>query len=167
MTSIGRTCLAGALALTSGIARADEPRGCDHFRWPIAQEQVALSGSQKPEIGLGGAIKLYQAASVLLAPLAQARLQKPPERTPTETASYAGMISLEPPAAGVYKVSLSGEGWIDVIQGDDFVKATAFTGALDCPSIRKSVKFGLRAEPATIQLSNVRTPAISIVVSPE
>jgi hypothetical protein len=141
MNGVGRACIAAALALTGGIAKADEPRGCDQFKRPIAQEQVALDGSQKPEIEVGGAIKLDQAASMLLVPRAQARLQKPPERTPTETASYAGMVSLEPSAAGAYKVSLSGDGWIDVIQGDEFLKPTAVTGALDCPGVRKSVKF--------------------------
>jgi hypothetical protein len=166
MRSVARVGLVGAFALTASLAQADEPRGCDRFKWPIAQEQAALNGPQKVEIAVGGSLKLDQAASVLLTPLAQADFRKPPERSPTEPSTYAGTIKLEPLAvAGVYKISLSGAGWIDVIQGDRFIKPTGVSGALDCPGVRKSVKFPLRIEPTTIQLSNVKTPRISVVVS--
>ena len=105
------------------------------------------------------------AASISLLPLAQEHLLRPPERTPTENASFAGSVTLDaPPTDGLYKVSIATDGWIDVIQDGEYL---IFTGAVDCHGIRKSVKFPLRAKPVTIQLSNVRSPQISIIVTPD
>jgi hypothetical protein len=150
------------------MAQAEEPHGCDKFQWPIVHEQDALNAPGVAKLAAGGTLTVDTAASLNLAPLAQARLIMPPERTPTQTASFAGIVELDTPRKeGVYKVTISTEGWIDVIQGGEYIKPTAFTGAMDCPGIRKSVKFPLRAKPVTIQLSNVRGPLISLIVTPE
>ena len=91
-----------------------------------------------------------------------------PERAPKASPSYAGAVKLDAPAAaGTFKVSLSGAGWIDVVQDGRFLKPVAFSGAPDCPGLRRSVKFPLAAKPLTIQLSDVKSPDISLIVSPE
>ena len=72
-----------------------------------------------------------------------------------------------PAAAGVYKISLSEAGWIDVVQDGAFVKSAGFSGVLDCAGIRKSVKFPLKAEPFTIEVSGVEASELSLIVSPE
>jgi hypothetical protein len=149
-------------------AQAQEPSGCDKFKWPIAHEQAALSAPAIARLESGALLSFDAAASLRLAPLAQAKLAMPPERPPKSSPSFAGAVTLDAPgAAATYKVSLSGAGWIDVIQDGRFVKPVAFSGALDCPSLRKSVKFPLAAEPLTVQLSDVATPEISLIVSPQ
>ena len=154
--------------LSPALAQAAEPGGCDKFKWPIAHEQSALSAPQTTRLEAGAVLAFDAAASVHLAPLAEAKLEMPPERAPKASSSYAGAIKLNAPgAAGTYKVSLSGEGWIDVVQDGRLVKAVASSGALDCPGLRKSVKFPLEAKPLTIQLSDVKTPDISLIVTPE
>ena len=50
---------------------------------------------------------------------------------------------------------LSSEGWIDVVQDGHAVKSAAFSGALGCEGVRKSVKFDLAAQPLTLELSGV------------
>jgi hypothetical protein len=168
MKVLGLTSLALVLGFLPGMAQAEEPHGCDKFKWPIVHEQEALGAPGVAKLASGGILRMDAAASVNLAPLAQARLIMPPQRTPTETSSFAGAVELDaPPNDGVYKVSISIEGWIDVIQDGEYLKPTAFTGAMDCREIRKSVKFPLRAKPLTIQLSNVRMPSISVIVTPE
>jgi hypothetical protein len=150
------------------FAQAGEPSGCDKFKWPLAHEQSALSAPQIARLESGAVLAFDAAASVHLAPLAEAKLEMPPERAPKASPSYAGAVKLNAPgAAGTYKVSLSGEGWIDVIQEGRLVKPVAFSGALDCQGLRKSVKFPLEAKPVTIQLSDVKAPDISLIVSPE
>ena len=47
------------------------------------------------------------------------------------------------------------------------LKSVAFSGATGCEGIRKSVKFELKAEPFTIQLSNVPGNSIGVAVSGE
>jgi hypothetical protein len=160
--------LAIAGLASPAFAFAGEPSGCDKFKWAIAHEQSALLAAQTPRLETGAVLPFDAAASVHLAALAEAKLEFPPERAPKASPSFAGAFKLEAPsAAGIFKVSLSGEGWIDVIQDGRLVKPVAFTGATDCPGLRKSVKFPLEAKPLTIQLSDVKTSDISLIVSPE
>ena len=108
------------------------------------------------------------AARLKLVPFAEAKLALAPERPPKFSPSYAGAFALDAPAApAVYKVTLSAGGWIDVIQDGKFLKPIAFSDATGCANARKSVKFRLAAEPATLQLTGVGDPDIAIIVSPE
>jgi len=150
------------------IAQAGEPGGCDKFKWPIAHEQSALSAPPAARLEDGAALAFEVAAQLHLALFDDAKFDMPPGRAPKLSPSYAGKVRLDAPAAaGTYKITLSDEGWIDVIQDGRFVKPSGFSGAGDCPGVRKSVKFPLAAQPATIQLSNVKASTISLIVSPE
>jgi hypothetical protein len=103
---------------------------------------------------------------VALVPLADAKLPAPPERAPKSPDSFAGYFQVLAPArAGTYKITLSLEGWIDVTQAGQAVKSTAFSGALGCEGVRKSVKFELSAAPFTVELSGVPADSIKIVIS--
>jgi hypothetical protein len=155
------------LLLGTAHAEADEPRGCDTFAWNIAAEQALLSGLVRPAgTGLldrnGGA-----ALSVALVRLVDAKLELPPERAPKDPASFAGLVKFAPAAeTGTYTVTLAAGAWIDVIQDGTYLKPLAFTGALDCPHVRKSVRFRIAPGPFTLQLSGVASPTIDLVVTP-
>jgi hypothetical protein len=157
------------LALTvSAPAFAQEPVGCDKFKWPLDKERATLTGTDLPKVTSGDRVKwpIPFGMSVGLVPFAEAKLPMPPERAPKSPTSFAGFVEVSAPAkAGSYKITLSAEGWIDVVQDGQAVKSTAFSGALGCEGIRKSVKFDLAARPLTIELSNVPSNAIGIVVS--
>jgi hypothetical protein len=160
--------LAVAGLLGPAFSFAAEPSGCDKFKWPIDHERSALLAPRTARLEAGAALAFDAAASVHLAPFAEAKLALPPERAPKTSPSFAGAFELGAPgAAGIFKISLSDEGWIDVIQDGRFVKPVAFTGATDCQGLRKSVRFPLEAKPLTIQLSDVRSSDISVIVSPE
>ena len=159
--------LAIAALFCPALAQAGEPSGCDKFKWPLAHERSALS-APTARLEPGARLAFDAAASVHLAPLAEAKLEMAPERSPRVSPSYAGAVKLDAPAAaGTFKVSLSDAGWIDVVQDGRFVRPVAVSGAPDCPGLRRSVKFPLAAKPLTIQLSDVKTPDISLIVSPE
>ncbi len=99
----------------------------------------ALGDRSLARLEPGATLAFDAAASVHLVPLAEAKLAMAPESAPKASPSYAGAIELDAPgAAGTYKVSLSGEGWIDVIQDGRFVKPVAFSGALDCPACARA-----------------------------
>jgi hypothetical protein len=66
---------------------------------------------------------------------------------------------------GVYRVTLSDAGWIDVIQNGRELTSAAFTGAVGCEGVRKSVKFDLIADPFVIEVTGVTSPEIGIVVT--
>jgi hypothetical protein len=162
-----RLWLVASVAVAPAFALADEPRGCDKFKWPVAQDQAALNQADKARVESGGAIVLGAPVRLALAPFAQARLPMAPERAPKSASSYAGMANAPAPAAGVYKISLSEAGWIDVIQDGGFVRSTGFSGALDCPGVRRIVKFPLKAAPFVIEVSGVDASELSLIVSPE
>ena len=159
--------LAAGATLVPGIAFADEPRGCDKFKWPVGRDQAALQNPQKPRIESGGAIAIDAAATLHLVAYSEAHFLLAPTRAPKSPASLAGMASASAPRAGVYKVSLSEAGWIEIVQDGAFVKSSNFSGALDCPGIRKIVEFPLAAKPFTIEVSGVEAPDLSLIVAPE
>ena len=157
------------LAMVGAVpALAQEPVGCDKFKWPLDKERATLTGTDLPKVASGDRVKwpIPIGVTVALVPFAAAKLPAPPERTPKSPTSFAGFVQIPAPTRpGSYKITLSAEGWIDVVQNDLSVKATAFSGALGCDGIRKSVKFDLAARPFTVELSGIVSDSIGMVVS--
>jgi hypothetical protein len=157
-----------AACAVAGHAFAQEPVGCDKFKWPLDKERATLNGTDLPKIASGASVTfpIPFGTIVALLPFADAKLPAPPERTPKSPDSFAGFFEAKaPPQAGSYKITLSAEGWIDVAQAGQAVKSTAFSGALGCEGIRKSVKFDLAAAPFAVELSSIKTDSIKIVIS--
>jgi len=157
-----------AACAVAAPAFAQEPVGCDKFKWPLDKERATLNGTDLPKIASGASVTfpIPFGTIVALVPFADAKLPAPPERTPKSPDSFAGFFEAKaPPQAGGYKITLSAEGWIDVAQAGQAVKSTAFSGALGCEGIRKSVKFDLAAAPFTVELSSIKTDSIKIVIS--
>ncbi len=160
-----------ALAWIAGIAwsqsaLAAEPGGCDGFKWPVARERALLLAPDHTPLGAGSEITLpaAQAIRLTLLPAAEAKLPMPPERAPKD-GTFAGFVSVPAPPAGTLIVSMSSSAWIDVVQDGHFLKPASFSGATGCDGLRKTMKFSLRPHPATIQISGVRDPFISIALS--
>ena len=165
---LARWLVGAALALAPGLAAPDEPTGCDAFKWPIDHERAALASPGKPAVANGGALTADAAATLKLAPFAEAGFPHAPERAPKSAQSYAGHFALPAPAKpGIYKITIASEAWIDVVDAGEFLHPKAFSGALGCEGARKSVKFDLPARPLDLQLSGVKDGEISAIVSPE
>jgi hypothetical protein len=157
-----------AACLTASPCLAQELVGCDKFKWPLDQERAILTGAEVPTAASGSTVAhpLPAAVSIALVPFAEAKLPVAPERAPKSPTSFAGFVQLPAPAtAGIYKITLSSEGWIDVVQDGHLLKSAGFTGALGCAGIRKSVRFDLAAQPFTIELSGIAGNAIRIAIT--
>jgi hypothetical protein len=160
--------IALAICSIASAALAQEPIGCDKFKWPLDKERATLNGTDLPKVVSGdrAAWPLPWASTVALVPFADAKLPMAPERAPKSPTSFAGFLQAAAPShAGTYKFTLSSEGWLDIVQNGQFVKSSAFSGAQGCDGIRKSVKFDLTASPFTIELSSVPADTIRIVIS--
>jgi hypothetical protein len=167
MMTFGRWLLAVALAAGSDSAAAQEGSGCGGFRWSLDHERAALIRADKSSLANGGALPYDVAMTLELAPFSAAGLSKAPERAPKSSQSFAGHFTIAAPTKpGVYKITISSESWIDVLDGDNYLHPTAFTGATGCEGARKSVKFDLPARPLGIQFSGVKDDRIVVVVSP-
>ncbi len=154
--------------LTAAPALAQDPVGCDKFKWPLEQERAMLTRSDNAAVSSGGSVTqpLPVAIKLVLAPFAEAKLPQPPERAPRLPQSFAGFIKIgTAPKAGTFKISLAADAWIDVVQAGHLIKSAGFSGATGCEGLRKSVKFGLAAEPFVVQISNVAASAIAVAIT--
>jgi len=138
---------------------AEEPSGCDKFKWNIDRERAALTAPDRVKLASTGM------TLALLAP-AEAKLPSPPERAPKD-GTFAGFASIKSaPKAGIYTVSLSAGGWVDLVQDGHFLKPKAFSGATDCDGIRKTMKYEIAASPLVLQVSGTREDAVSVAILP-
>ena len=162
-----RLVLVAALLTVPSLAAADEPTGCSAFRWPIERERTALAAATKLPVANGGALSYGAALALRLAPFAEASLPQAPERGPRFAPSYAGHFTLAAPSRpGIYKLTLTLEGWIDVVDNGAFLRPKGFSGAIGCEGARKSVKFDLPGRPVEVQVSGVRDAEIALIVTP-
>jgi hypothetical protein len=149
---------------------AQEPVGCDKFKWPLEKERATLTGTDLPKVESGERINwpLPFATTLTLVPLAEAKLPVTPERAPRSSDSFAGFVQLPALAkAGTYQITLSAAGWIDVVQDGQRAKSTASTSATGCTGVRKSVKFELAATPLIVEVSGVEANRVGIAISAE
>jgi hypothetical protein len=147
---------------------AEEPSGCDKFKWPIERERAALTAPDRAKLSSGNELAALPSSGITLALVApaDAKLPSPPERAPKE-GTFAGFTSFKTaPKGGLYTISLSAGGWVDVVQDGHFVKPKGFSGATDCDGIRKTMKYELSASPFVLQVSGTRENAISIAILP-
>ena len=165
-----RTSLFVALALLGAAPAfaAEEPSGCDKFKWPVERERTALTSPDRIKLASGAELAALPSPALILAlrSPAEAKLPKPLERAPKE-GTFAGFASItKPPKAGLYSISLSAGGWLDVVQDGQFLKPKAHSGATDCDGIRKTVKFELSANPFVVQVSGTKEDSVSIAILP-
>jgi hypothetical protein len=164
----GIALIALALFGTAPAFAAEEPSGCDKFKWPIDRERAALTAPDRAKLTSGSEQAALPATGITLALVAPAaaKLPTPPERAPKE-GTFAGFTSFKTtPKAGLYTVSLSAGAWVDVAQDGHFLKPKAFSGATDCDGIRKTIKYELAASPFVLQVSGAKEDSISIAILP-
>jgi hypothetical protein len=163
-----RTPLVIALLLLGAAPAlaAEEPSGCDKFKWPIERERAALTAPDRAKLASGSEQAALPSSGVTLALVApsDARLPSPPERAPKD-GTFAGFTSFKTaPKAGLYTISLSVGAWVDVVQDGHFLKPVAFSGATDCDGIRKTMKYELSAQPFVLQISGAKDNSVSIAI---
>ena len=153
-------------AATSARA-AEEPSGCDKFKWNIDRERAALTAPDRQKFASGYALGDLPPTRMTLAlrPPDEAKLPLPPERAPKE-GTFAGFVNFQAPKPGIYTVSLSAGGWVDLVQEGRALKPTAFSGATDCDGIRKTMKYEISAGPFVLQVSGIKENSVSIAVLP-
>ena len=147
---------------------AEEPSGCDKFKWPIEHERAALTAPDRVKLSSGAELAAVPATGMMfgLMPPAEAKLPTPPERAPKE-GTFAGFASFKAaPKPGIYTISLSAGAWIDVVQDGHTLKPKGFSGATDCDGIRKTMKYEISASPFVLQISGARDNAVSVAILP-
>lgn len=162
LVALAMTCLA------SPPLRAASPGGCDSFDFPVATE---LQWMQRADTeAVASDVKLAalpaKAMAVTLKPVAEVTYALPPEgKAKSGEPTFGAVIALAGvPTPGLYQVSLSAKGWIDVVQNGAALKAIAHSGKSDCEALRKSVRFDIKDGPVTLQVSGVSAPTIKVTI---
>lgn len=153
------------LLFGTSTAFAEEPVGCDKFKWPVDLERAALSTASQQKVASGADVTTVAAVSLSLKPLAEAGLPKPPERAPKD-GTFAAFVRVPNVDAGLYTVSLSEPGWVDVVQNGNYLKPNGFSGVNGCAGIHKVMKFNLTTGPVTVQVSGVAKDTVNLVILP-
>ena len=167
-----RIALAVGLIVASAASpafAADNADPCSSFSWPMTAERTLLAAATHTQVKDGGFIERAAPLSFALAlvPDKDANFALVPQKAPSPS-GYGASIGVDaPPAEGDYLITLSSEGWIDLIQNGASVASTAHSSAMNCPGMRKSVKFHLAAgAPRTIQISSAPGPGIDVAITP-
>ena len=161
--------LAAAFACATGSAMAQDKPPCDQFDWSVKRELALLKDPDLETVLSGATLASLpsQGVALELMPHAAVEYIQAPGRAPKSEDSFGGVLQvLNVEKAGAYNVTLSGEGWIDVIQTGKVLNSIAHTGKKDCETLRKSVRFEFQAGPAAIQISGVAATQIQLAVLP-
>ncbi|WP_454813050.1 hypothetical protein [Labrys neptuniae] len=157
--------LMALIALQTGPVLA-ETAACKPFKWSLTREQGWFQASP-PTLASGATLaKVDGAADLQLSPVSDLKFPVTSGRKPA-TDTYGALLTLPPiEKAGLYQVTLSEEGWIDVVQAGATVKYSAATGQKACTGLRKSVRFNLQPGPVSLQISGVKAQTVKLAVAP-
>lgn len=152
---------------TAPTFAAEEPSGCDKFKWPIERDRAVLTAPDRAKLASGSEEAAVPASAITLGLVApqEAKLPVPPERAPKD-GTFAGFTSIKAAKAGLYTISLSAGAWVDVMQDGHFLKPVAFSGATDCDGIRKTMKYEFSDKPFVLQISGAKENSLSISILP-
>jgi hypothetical protein len=171
MRNITRTFVVGVLALISGAswAMAAGEGGCGAFEWPLDTELGWMADANAKAASSGDKLAEPPASAIALklAPLASVTFAVAPGGKPKGDAkeTFGGIVTFDGVAKpGVYQVTLSSVGWIDVVQSGAALPANGHTSMKDCAAIRKSVRFEIGPGPFSLQLSGIPQATIKIAV---
>src|SRR5437764_76621 len=95
------------LLATAPAWAAEEPSGCDKFKWPFDRERAALTAPDRTQLASGAELAALPSHGITLALTApaEAKLPSPPERAPKE-GTVAGFASIKGGPQGVPRQSL-------------------------------------------------------------
>jgi hypothetical protein len=178
LTELRGVALAVALALLAPAALAQDaaPKGapekgmsggCEAFKWPLDKERAAFDapGLERTASGAARGPLTEQAFALTLVPAKDVVFTIPPAKKKND--GFGGLVAFAAPEKpGVYQVTLSGEGWIDLVQEGKAVRTSDHTGAKNCPGLRKSVRFMLGATSVVLQISDAVADTIKVGIHP-
>jgi hypothetical protein len=164
----------GTLAL---VAVANQPAEAQEAAAPACAAPVAPTGELAPwtapsQLQAAGneadtshaRLPVGQAARLTLLQTPKVRYPLRPEK-PGGSVSYGGLLQIDVPKAGTYRVALDSAARIDLVRDEQAVKSTAHGHGPHCTGIRKMVDYPLTAGLYTLQISANGQPQMTALVA--
>lgn len=104
------------------------------------------------------------AARLTLLPTPDVRYPHRPEK-PGGSVSYGGLVRIDVPTAGTYRVALGSAAWVDLVQGGTAAASVNHGHGPDCTGIRKMVDYQLQPGRYTLQISANGEQVITVLVA--
>jgi hypothetical protein len=151
-------------------AAADDP--CTKFKWDVTQEVALFSKPAEPvtaghDLASAPVMKAQKLYEVALSPQEGVKFVLPPAKRGLPDGAFAGLVHLQVPAAGSYRVSLDQGFWVDIVGDQKFVESTDFGGASGCSAPRKIVIYTLPAgADLVLQLSGAAKDHVRVTLTP-
>lgn len=123
-------------------------------------DQTPVSAGTRP--GEGATIPIGKAVNVSLLAAKHLDLAPAPSRRP-ETGS-GGALSFQVTHAGVYRVALGAEAWVDVVRAGKSVAARGRGAPAPCAGIRRTIEFALTPGDYVLQLAGVMDDTVAVMV---
>ncbi len=158
--------------LLSQTAMAADPDPCTKFAWDVSHELAVIKQTPQPvaaAVKPGKDIPQLQVDKVYeikLANQAGVTFALTPGKPTLPDNAQAGLASFRTDKAGRYRVAITSEHWIDVLDGNELIKSRDFQGARGCERPRKIVEYDLPASrELTLQLSGSPAAAVALAVT--
>lgn len=178
MTNASLNGLLGPAAVLAGVllampalpAEASDP--CQTAGWDMREELNTFRGSSiaieagestpsAPVIITG---RLYR---VTLGLQTNVQFERAPAKPPQGTQTHAGVLRLNVPREGVYRITVDSPIWIDLLAQSAPLQTTRFSGWHGCASFRKSLEYALKPGDAiTLQLNHSAQGTVRVLITP-
>ena len=143
-------------------ADAAAQNACGHFSWSLGHS-IDLFEQYLPTISNAQSLPREGVFAVELKPIAEVIYPVPPSRA--RDGGFGAVMTLERVPAGRYRIVLSQEAWVDVVQGD--VRLPLFTdeAAGRCPAVRRSLQIDIETGPLILELGGASVSRLNIAVT--
>lgn len=144
---------------------------CSNYRWDMSEEfslwekeaaNIAASASADAAPGIGLAARY----TVTLHPHDSVAFVATPEKDRGGKDKFSGLLRIEIPEDGLYRISASSGVWIDAVVNGAVVKSTSFEMQTKCTTVFKSVAYRLSGgDTAFLQINGSAVSTVDIAIT--
>lgn len=164
------TLLFAAVLATSAANAAES--GCGAFKWDVSSvvklystAPTAISASS--DVAGAPVIEAGRLYALDLRPQSSVNYAVPPSKKMLADGAWGGILSLNVPVAGQYRIAIDSGYWLDVIHDGKPLATVDFNGSPTCEGPRKIVVFDLPANtPLLLQTSAATGAKARLTVTP-
>ena len=159
-------------AALASPAFADDADGCSHFSWDVSHELKVMKQTAAPvtaatQPGHVPLIQIDELYELKLSPQSSVTYSAKPAKPTLNDSAQGGLVRFHVDKAGLYRVSITSGHWIDVVDGEQFVKSKDFSGSRECARPHKIVEFELPAnKDLVLQFSGSTDSSVVTAITP-